>query len=179
MQNLCQWIIAVIVCSQFLGAHPAQFHEKVAGKLISGRVVEQTEAKIVLDKGEYTLGSDVKITKIEIVQKPAQLEEFSFVGFSGGELVSLPDWYPTPFQVGETTAAGVLRRSRKNPELHFIQANRRIFRLPEGGVRGVKKHVELKDLPMLQNNQKVYLIAEKLEDRNVANAICVVPVKKD
>lgn len=169
----------MVVSSQFLGAHPAQFHEKVAGKLVSGTVVNFSKERILLDNGEYTLSEDVKITRIEIVQELAELEEFAFVRYSGGELVSLPDWYPAPFRVGDTTAAGVLRRSRQNPKLHFIQANRRIFRLPEGGVRGVKKHFELKEIPLLQVKQRVHLIAEEVDGRYVANAICIVPMKKE
>jgi len=179
MKNLCQWIITFFAGGLALSGHPAQFHEKVQGKLISGRVIKVSENRIHLDKGDYTFLEGMKITKIETLQKPTDLKEFAFVGYSGGELTSLPDWYPLAFRVGETTAAGVLRRSRQNPDKHFILANRRIFRLPEEGVRRIKKHVELKEIPKLHKNQQIYLIAEHVDGNNIANAICIVPFSND
>ena len=175
MSNFCQWLIGFALSAVCIFGHPAQLHEKVKGELLSGRFVSVVEGKLVLTSGEYILAEEVKITQVKKLAKPGELKDFSFVEYVGGELTNLPDWYPRDFRVGETSAVGVLSRSRRNPELHFIRANRGIFKLPQE-VSGVHQHVELETLPALEKDQKVLVITENVNGKNLANAVCIFPV---
>ena len=166
--------IAMLCPSPSVG-HPAKFHKKVTGEIQTGRIVKASDQRILLNIGEVALPGELKVTRIEKVAKPRDLEEFVFVEYAGGELTELPPWFPREFRVGDTSAAGVLRRSRQNPDLHFIQANRRMFRLPTDRGFAVWKHVELKGLPSLQEGQKVLVICGEKDGQKVAGAVCVFP----
>jgi hypothetical protein len=179
MKNMCQWIIGFCLCAYVVIAHPAQFHEKVTGKQVTGKIQEVSPTSITLHSGRYILGENMKVTQVEYLKSPAVLEEFAFVSYQGGELTKLPDWFPEAFGIGDTTAAGVLRRSRQNPDHHFIQANRRMFRLPLEGVSSVKCHHELKALPELKLNQKILIITGTDGEETIVKAICLFPVTKD
>lgn len=175
MRYFCQWLIVCVLCVTGVCGHPAQLHEKVKGELRTGRVVSASEEKLVLTSGVFTLAKEVKVTQVKKLTKPGELKDFCFVEYVGGELTNLPDWFPKDFRVGETSAVGVLSRSRRTPDLHFIRANRGIFKLPEK-VSGVHQHVELEKLPSLSKDQKVLVIAEEVDGNTVANAVCIFPL---
>ena len=117
--------------------------KRCLGRSGLGGVETSSENKLLLSKREVVLSPRTKVTRVEPVAKPRDLEEFVFAEYMGGVLTELPPWFPREFQVGETSAAGVLRRSRQNPDKHFIQANRRMFRLPTDRDFEVWKHVEM------------------------------------
>ena len=174
MCNFCQWLIGFVLFATGVFGHPAQLHEKVKGELHTGRFVSVIEGQLVLTSGVYTLAKEVKMTEVKTLAKPGDLEDFCFVEYAGGELTNLPDWFPEDFRVGETSAVGVLSRSRRTPDLHFIRANRGIVKLP-AKVSGVHQHVDLKKLPPLDKGQKVLVIAEEVEGKRMANAVCIFP----
>jgi hypothetical protein len=166
------------VATASLQGHPAEFHQKVDGKILVGRIAGEGEGRVVLDKGSFDLGGEAKFSQVGRIAKPGDLEEFAFVEFVGGVLTELPPWFPREFKVGETSGAGVLRRSRQNPNLHFIQANRRLLRIPEDRDIEVWKHVELDKLPELETGRKVLLIVQETDGRKVAGAVCVYPAEE-
>lgn len=172
------WLLTCLAGGRIgLQGHPAKFHEKVPGKIQVGHVVAFSGDHLELNNAEMSLGPDLKVTRVERKATPRDLEEFVFVEYSGGELTELPPWFPRDFNIGETSAAGVLRRSRQNPDLHFIQANRRMFRLPADRDFAVWKHVELEKVPELEIGQKVLIIFEEKVGHGMAGALCLFPTE--